>query len=356
MVRYLPILKWKQAEYGALSRLDTVDRDLMMPLIEILPLDGNYTPSELVQETIGKFQLVATKNGLGHLPHGFGLDGRYMFPGGLSVKRLARMCAHLHKHNLKAWPIVDPDRVLTEIVDVPLLKQFGAAILRVPARATALADTMQALAELRKAVGKLPDLTVVLDLEGFGDADNKAFIKLIDPMVKAILADSRANRVVLAGGSFPVGLSALKQGRTDLERREWTIWSHFHKQAELADVVFGDYAVTNPKLLVIPKGTPIPVLAQIRYTMTDRWVVHRAAVVKGAAGFQQYKHLCTVMLASPEYRGARFSYGDGMIRHHSDPATTTGSPWTWRRDATSHHLVYTVRQLTLPGGVVPAVP
>lgn len=356
MVRYVPILKWKQAEYGALYRLDAADRDQMMPLIEILPLDGNYTPQELVQETVGKFELVATKNGLDQLRHGFGLDGRYMFTGGLSIKRLARMCAHLHKHNLKAWPIVDPDRVLTEITDVTLLKQFGAAVLRVPVRVTALTDTMLALDELRKALGQPSDLTVVLDLEGFGDADNKAFIKLIDPMVKGIVAKGLANRVVLAGGSFPPGLSALQQGRTDLERREWTVWSHFHKQAELADVVFGDYAVTNPKLLVIPKGTPIPVLAQIRYAMRDVWVVHRAAVVKGAAGFQQYKHLCTVMLASPEYRGAKFSYGDGMISHHSDPATTTGSPWTWRRDATSHHLVYTVRQLTLPGGVVPAVP
>jgi len=356
VVRYVPILKWKQAEYGALSKLDPTDKDHVLPIIEMLPPDGNFTPQDLALEATNRFESVATKFGLQALKHGFGIDGRYLFSGGTSIKRLVRICAHQHRQGLQAWPVVDPDRVLAEVPDLPLMKPFGSAFLRAPVRTSSLSESLQALADLRQVLGKRAQITAVLDMEGFGDADDTAFIKLVDPMIKAFVADGRANRVVLAGGSFPASLSSFKQGRSDIKRREWGIWTHFHKISDLTPVVFGDYSVTNPKLVVIPKGTPIPVLAQLRYAMTDKWVLHRGAVVKGKAGFQQYKQLCTLMIASPEYRGEKFSFGDKMIKHHHDPATTTGSPPTWRRDATSHHLVYTLRQLTLPGGVVPAVP
>ncbi len=348
MIQYIPILKWKPAEQGALMRLESAERLPMLPIIEILPLDANLAPKELVTATLVKFVAVAIKSSLGLFSNGFGLDGRYLFASGISIKRLARICGDLRKESLNAIPVVEPDRVLTETIDLSLLKPLRAVILRVPVRVTPLVETLQALTDLRNAIGKRADVIAVLDMDGFGDADNSMFMKLVDPMIKAVMSAGTANRVSLAGGSFPASLSRYKQGRSEISRREWAIWSHFQKQPGLSGLIFSDYAVTNPKLLIIPKGTPIPVLAQIRYAVTDRWVLQRGAVIKGSAGFQQYKQLCVVMMASPEYCGEPYSYGDKMIKHHSDPSpkVTTGSPQTWRRDATNHHLVHTIRQLT----------
>ena len=59
----------------------------------------------------------------------------------------------------------------------------------------------------------------------------------------------------------------------------------------------------------------------------------------------QYNDLCRLLIASSDYSGANFSFGDFQYKAHAQVGASSGSLMTWRRDATNHHLVYTVRQL-----------
>ncbi|MDD4700546.1 MAG: hypothetical protein PHV07_09925, partial [Oscillospiraceae bacterium] len=58
---YVPILRWKAAEKGALWKLKSEDKSIITPLVEFVmpqPDDdkGNKTPKELLQESIDIFQ------------------------------------------------------------------------------------------------------------------------------------------------------------------------------------------------------------------------------------------------------------------------------------------------------------
>jgi hypothetical protein len=52
------------------------------------------------------------------------------------------------------------------------------------------------------------------------------------------------------------------------------------------------------------------------------------------------------MIASaPEFCGADYSTGDGWIEQTSLGATNGGSPQTWRRACTNHHLTFVTDRL-----------
>lgn len=345
MISYVPIMKWKYAEYTATKHLVAADRAVILPVCEMMPTKGSLTPAEQVAGALQAFIKTAIRLEFDTLPNGFGLDARYLLAGGAPIALTERLCRNMQSKALDALPVVEPERVLAEPSSLPALKSHPGTILRVPVRDTALVDTLQALADLRAALGKRGDLTVILDLAGLGDAPDAAYVALVRPMVEQIVATGNATRLVSAGGSFPFSLQQYKQGRHELDRREWGIWLQLRTALGGEDLIFGDYVVTHPKLMEFAAGARIPALAQIRYAKPGKWVLHRAAMVLGAAGFLQYKQLCALMLHDPDYQGPAYSYGDKLIEHHADAATTTGSPQTWRRDATNHHLVQTLRQL-----------
>ena len=71
-----------------------------------------------------------------------------------------------------------------------------------------------------------------------------------------------------------------------------------------------------------------------------------------AGGFKrgkpnQYRDLCQLLMGDADYSGPTFSFGDG---HYEKVATgpagkNNGNPSSWRRDATSHHLVFAATAL-----------
>ena len=111
--------------------------------------------------------------------------------------------------------------------------------------------------------------------------------------------------------------------------------------------MFGDYGVTNPEPLEDIDPTKMNPAAAIRYTLKSEWWVLRGAGVrtKGKGGMGQYNDLCRLLIKSPDYSGQTFSYGDHRYYEHAQPGASSGNLTTWRRDATSHHVVFTVRQL-----------
>jgi hypothetical protein len=333
--RYFPILKWKQGEQGAVLNLAAADRMHMLPIIEAQPT---------TRATIGaalKAQLEKTGAAL----HPLAIDLRAVYPTGVPLQTLARLCIALHGAGLLAYPAINSSDAFLNPAGLAAYRGFPAVVLRLDVRVTPLVNALALIQALRNSVGRRTQIFVVVDLGALGDSLVPNLVTLVEPFVRDITATGAVTRAALAGGSFPFTLQGLPQGaQTRLPRKEWLVWQQLVQRPGCTDVRYGDYTVTNPQPMEIKDPTQINPSAAIRYALRDEWWLLRAGGVR-TAGFGQYNTLCQLLIRSPDYAGPAFSYGDERYQFHAGAGARTGNLTTWRRDATNHHLVQTVRQL-----------
>ena len=334
---YVPVLRWKQGEQGALRNLDPADRQQMLPIAEIQQLEAAATQPKLEKQMLRS----AGKQ------HPIGIDLTETFEGRVPHSLLADRCRRLQAAGVMAWPTIRASHAIADLAGLTHFKGFSAVIVR-SRTGISLPDLIGVVNEVRKACGKATRIYVVLDMFAVGSEDPGAKAAGLEPLVKALIAHPAVEQVAVCGGSFPISLGGFKTGVNNKStRRELAVWNALRVKPGCDEVVFGDYCVTNPEPLEDIDPTKINPAAAIRYTLKDHWWVLRGSGVrtKGKGGMGQYNELCKLLIAHPDYSGQAFSYGDGQYYAHAQPGAGSGNLSTWRRDATSHHLVFTVRQL-----------
>lgn len=334
---YVPVLRWKQGEQGALRNLDPADRHRMLPIAEIQQLEPGVAQPKLERQMIRS----AGKQ------YPIGIDLAETVEGRVPHSFLADRCRRLQAAGVIAWPTIHASHAIANLAGLTQFKGQPAVIVRSRA-GIALAGLTGVVNELRKACGKATKIYVVLDMFAVGAEDPSTQAAVLAPSAKALIAHAAVEQVAACGGSFPISLAGFKAGVNNKSaRRELAVWNALRVKPGCDEVVFGDYCVTNPAPLEEIDPTKINPAAAIRYTLKDHWWVLRGSGVrtKGKGGMGQYNDLCKLLIVHPDYSGKPFSYGDGQYHAHAQPGSGSGNLSTWRRDATSHHLVFTVRQL-----------
>lgn len=332
--KYYPILKWKAGEQKAVQQLDPADRAPMLPILELQNVTGGLTPARVVTSL--------DKAKIGTWP--VGLDLRPV-QAPVTFATLAKYCAAAAKAGHVVYPVVQALDLFAQLTNVAALSGVSGVVLRMRLQVITLAGALAAIAEVRRAIGKNVPLHVVYDVGPIGEVDTGALVGFAEPFVRDTLAQGHATNVALAGGSFPLSLAGFPVGNNLLPRREWQVWQQLRARPGSAEVRFGDFNVTNPEPLaedIDPRA--MNPAAAIRYALDGEWWLLRGRGAK-TSGFDQYNTLCRVLVADARYAGQPFSYGDDRYHHYAQPGASTGNFMTWRRDAASHHLVQTVRQL-----------
>lgn len=335
---YFPALRWKQGEQMAVRKLDGGDRERILPIAEV---------QSIAAKPLGK---LSTQLGQAHASEfPIALDLSPAYPNGyVNLPYLAGLTSRLQRQGLKIWPVIRGADALLNPSALPQFKFMGSVVLRVNPHEMTLVDAMSVLAELQKACGKHTSIYVLIDLYSITDIDLSSLAAVPEPFVRAMTSNGTVAQVSVLAGSFPYQLGGFAQGiKARIPRKELTVWKSLRSRPGCADVAFGDYAVTNPLPLEEIDPRKLNPAAAIRYTLKNEWWLLRAAGVrtKNKGGMGQYNALCKLLVVHPDFSGAKFSYGDNQYIVHAQPGASSGSFMTWRRDATSHHLVYTVRQL-----------
>jgi hypothetical protein len=350
---YVPILKGKNGEFGALESMSPEEKEQITPLIEIPPIPWDHTndiPAKTIDQHLSKVD--------GKLEKAWGSD-QLFFVDLMWIGERERMSdgAHPLTHlfskirlrALKAIPV-------TGLIRADYYQEACREIVAEDKRGVCLrlqkADFEES-GSLEFAITKLlgslrispKDCDLLLDLGSLHTENGEEPSINVVSLVKSIPSIENWRSFVLAATGFPVDLIGLPPSEiSTVWRSEWTLWCSVAGDRRIARTpIFGDYAIAHPQPPEVDPRVMRP-SASIRYTTDDAWLILKGKNLK-IHGYQQFHDVSKSLLKSPAYSGPQFSWGDRYISDCAKGRVSCGNLTTWRRVGTSHHIAYVTQQV-----------
>lgn len=358
---YVPILKWKRAEHKALFELRDVEKDIMIPLIElVMPKPKSKlrdkTHDELYDEVISIFlnkkMLVIPeeiKNVWDKRP--IFVDFSLLYTE-VKFKAIEYIIAKSHELGLNIIPVFN----LAEY------ENFSELILKI--RNTfnfdvCLRISISDLQDIDKLNTKLDkylsienvheDSTyLIVDLKELDDQHEYLRLAAIS---QNILNLNSWKGFVLANGSFPVDLTNCKIDKDNfLPRLDWLNWKKIYKDKNLNRTpTFSDYGIRHP--IYIESYQFLEPTASVKYTLDESWLVVKGKKRK----FEYFLGAAKLLFEYDGYYGENFSSGDKFIAEKAahyehymrDPTIKgTGTTELWLKAGLNHHFCIVFDQLS----------
>jgi hypothetical protein len=351
---YVPVLKGKEGEYGALEALPTGVRARLMPLIEIPDVPYDYTNEGSTKSLDDHLSGTARRlkkccqGGPLYLDLPWFEGEERLSDGTVALESVLADCA---RQGVRAVPVVSRKKSADYLAAAGryMTKTDTGACLRL--LVPDFAEDVDVEAEVHRLLGGLgaadtSSIDLVLDLEDLGLDTARASL-VARSVFSMIPAKDEWRRIVLVAASFPEDLSDVDAATvTTLPRREWDLWRTLQKRPGLLprrDLIFGDYGIAHPITKELDPRT-MRMSASIRYTTPKNWLVLKGRNVR-KYGFDQYFELCKELVRRPEYQGRDFSSGDKYISDCAEGMTGPGNATTWRKVGTNHHITLVADQI-----------
>ena len=352
--QYVPILKGKAGEYGALQRVPHSLRGRFTPLIEIPPVPWNHAtdqPAKTVDEHL---------EGVGEEFNRAWGTREYIFVDLLWIEDRRRLANRAHPltyvfddaraNGVLAVPVTGLSRdVEYQSACREAVKRDGRGVcIRVqPDDFTDFDDLDTELAKLSfELMSRPPECDLVVDLKSVPPVIGQSYIDFVIGLLDSIKNAKSWRSLTLCGTAFPVDLIGLApQQVSTIPRSEWVLWKRLATNSDLARIPsFGDYAIAHPQP---PEVDPrvMRASASIRYTVDEAWLILKGRNLRDH-GFTQFHDVAAALTHESAYCGPTFSWGDEYICSCAKRLVGTGNLTTWRRVGTSHHLAFAMHQLS----------
>jgi len=348
---YVPVLKWKQGEYLALSKLAAPIKASITPLIEIPPIGWDFEESRLsktVDDHLKKFGR-RLRQKWGDRPIFVDLwliDPNMLTKGGLTPLE----CAFQDAQAEGAHPVpvtgIHREASYQDAVRCIVQASKQGVCFRLELEDWADPASLTKLQKLLADFGlRANEADVVLDLKAPNFMPIEGFTKLLGAVYPAFASAEPWRTVTIAGTAFPKSMGGIDSGSHLVTRCEWLAYKAFvtANKGKVRIPTFGDYAIAHPQL---PKEDmrKLKPAATIRYTVDDAWHITKGANVRDN-GFGQYVQHCRDLASSAHFLKATFSAGDQYIYDCSQRLAKTGTLTTWRWVGTNHHITKLVTDL-----------
>lgn len=349
--RYLPILKWKRGEQFALRELTEAQWSGVTPLIELQPIDAAPDSAALraaLPEYLNKVAEQIEKS----IPEDCQVfvDTHLVSPGyARPANLLVVVCDQLRRKTKRMiYPVVGTAAMASIGALTPQLKEsiqkLATVLLRLRSDQIESSQIQPLVADLVGLGIKKRNIHLLIDQYSLVSRDPPGCVISIKPYLAEAIAASCAS-VTLGGGSFPMTLAGIKAGAKNIPRVEWSAWKLIDAAGEFRQLRYADYTVTNPAPLPEIDPKTVNPSITIRYATNDHWYLLKGRGFKGAPP-GEYRGLCKLLVTNGAvYSGKDFSFGDGKYFAAANGGIKNGIPWTWRREATSHHIVFTASSL-----------
>lgn len=350
---YVPVLKGKQGEYGALAEADDRVRSSITPLIEIPSVPYDFAAEEPAKSAQAHVGEVAKK-----IERCWGGERRFFLDAGLLAEEdqidgrhpLAVVLDDARELGLQAVPVTGVAR--SESYDAAVegavsADQRGICLRLVGEDLEEPEELPEVVeAEVMAALGlKTGEVDLVLDL-GSISAEQRWTGATVRLLLAALPEIGDWRSLTLIASSFPLDLSGIDGDSTALiPRAEWAIWRALHARADRLGRLpsFGDYAISHPA----PREVDPRIIqrsAAIRYSADDEFLILKGRSIQ-AQGSEQHYDLAAELVNRPEFHGEDFSWGDAYVASRARRQGGPGSGTTWRKAGTSQHLALVTTQI-----------
>jgi len=347
--QYVPILKWRQGEYQALTRLNESVKDHIVPLIVVPPIEFDFeerVAKKTAQDHIEPFSKRFSDKWGRHtlIELHTSLDSETM-DNGLSV--VSHIFTELRKEDLLVVPVCgfsSSNILLNEIKKIVAIDNKGICIrvrleeLMNPSFNSSVDNLMT------KLLIKHTDIDLVLDIgkpQSF--TPYNIFSKAIISAVKKINQLNDFRSFIFSATSL--NLSEIRKPGGEVTRHEWLLYQQLIKDInDLRTPSFGDYTIDTPEFLKQDMRMIKPA-GKIVYTGDDVWFITKGTAYRDNPA--QMKDLCKIIVQSSHYCGPAFSHGDERINDTMNGTANTGNLSTWKQVGVNHHLTKVVNQLSI---------
>lgn len=353
---YVPILKGKEGEFRALSKMSSRLRNGITPLIDIPRIDLNVDTGRPVctveihmDKKAKKISACWPKN-QSIIVDGYDLEVDLATSDG--VHFMDYLFRKLRWNRTNAIPAIGLDRYtnpeyLQAIQKIVNEDRRGVCVRLLKEDMETPRDTYTILKEI-VALLRLPASKVhlLLDLRSVSESEVDEVADIATYFLSDLPSANGWQMVTIAASGFPENLGCVGPDSVKyLARSELLVYRklRFNKNMIKRFPSFGDYGICHPDLLDFDPRIHRP-SAAIRYTLEKDWLIIKARSLKKYK-FNQFFTLSDKLRKRPEFYGSGFSWGDNYISECADCAVGCGNLMTWRQVGTNHHLTLVSEQI-----------
>lgn len=357
---YVPILKAKAGEYGALETLKSLPKSRLTPLLELWPIPWDFEGDRPAKSIDTHLKNVAQR-----LKKHWGIE-RSLFLDLLFIPSSETMKDGRHPlkyvfdearvHSVQLIPTTGTNRDTSyqEAVKDTVAVDGRGVCIRLEN------DDFEDTAELETALTQLlgflqlsrMEADLLLDFKELSERQTSPVIIAVRSVLNSLRSVKDWRTIIFTGSGFPENLSQLSSGSINRRARtEWVIWKTLANDRNKIPRLptFGDYAIAHPEPMEVDPRL-MRMSANLRYTTDNDWLILKGRNVRDY-GYEQFNDLCGTLVQFNEYCGPSYSWGDAYIDNCVNNIEGPGSATTWRKVGTNHHLTFVTEQLASLAGL-----
>ena len=349
---YVPVLKGRNGEYGALQVMSPGVKARLTPILEVPPIPWNYKEEQPAKTIDAHLQRVSSK-----IRKSWG-DERPLFVDLQWIPESEQMSDGRHpmtyvfdtarQAGLQLVPVIGLVREDHREACCEVIARDGRGVcLRLQREDFAEPGLDEQVAALLDTLGvSAVDTDLILDLRALNSAEIATLVTTVPAFIRSVPLIKRWRSFAMTATGFPENLIGLTPSApSSIPRLEWTLWRSVIAGGRTLPrlPVFGDYAIAHPQPSEVDPRIMRP-SASIRYTTSNTWLILKGRNLRDY-GYEEFHEVCRQLIRRPEYSGPEFSWGDRYIQDCAHRRTGTGNLTTWRKVGTSHHLAFVTGQL-----------
>lgn len=332
MKKYFPMLLSKTGELSALSKLNLATKNEVTPILQV------------ITDTTDKIEAFSTE---------WNFDGNELFVDFSLMNQFVRttvshLISHLQSKEVNVIPVVQENsnpRYLSLISDLVSANEIHRVCIRF-SNSSGGFNVDTTIATLLATLGlKRSQVSILIDFGLVNSTNYNLAATIVTTVINSIVNRTNYENIIVASGSFPENLGALNPpGRVyRLPRYEWNVWLALQLQAGIRGTIkYSDYGTKYP----FYSEANFQGSCSIKYTSINDFIIYRGEISGNHRdGNGQYITFARQLIASADYSGTAFSWGDGRInffagQNISDPKRKTGNAGSWVENSQNHHITF----------------
>lgn len=328
---YAPILKFKEGEIKGYGNLTSFEKDKMLPIFDLIDNDNE----EKIIKKIIKCDIKT-----------IGLDVFKVF-NCTNSKFLNKLYLEAKKDNINIIPVIN----LKDYNIIDNIDKLASPIVGVRITLPLGFDAPFSYADVFEILNNIDKTTLlIIDVEDINDENINLKFSILETFINELknALYSTNVKIIVSSNSFPTDINEVEKGDYEFFDRKEIKLFNFLKNRHKLDFIYSDYGVTKyvENNLDFSKINGSKILAKIRYTLEDRYLIYRGRNASGIESKIGYKTLATNLVNSVHYKGEGYSLGDKKIKEISQGDKEDGGKGTtWVMISTNHHLTLVLKQL-----------